>query len=358
MIKKATAVLTLLVLCGLLPATAQEAQPAQPEMKAKAKEAMGEAGEMADKAKAKAEEAKTTAKEAESMADEAEAKATEMAGEAEKKAAKMADEAKGKMDEAGEVMAADATLEEVLESHYEAVGGVDAWKSVEAVRLDGIMRMGPGMEAPFTITMKRPENIRLEFQVQGMTGIQASNGTTSWMVMPFMGKTDPEEMPADMAEQFKQQADIEGPLFDWAAKGHQVELVGKVKMEGTDAYQVKVTRENGDVSHQYLDTDHYMVFKQEGRANVQGQQMDIETDLGDYKEVCLATSTEVDDDNPCEGDRLILAYSIESKPKGMPSGQAITINSVTINPDDVADDYFAMPAKKAADSNEAAKSGE
>ena len=144
--------------------------------------------------------------------------------------------------------------------------------------------MGPGMEAPFTMTMQRPDKIRLEFTFQGMTGIQASDGEIAWMVMPFMGKNDPEEMPADMAKQLKEQADIEGPLFGWDDKGHTVELLGVEEMEGTDVYKLKLTRDSGDVRYHYLDSEYYVTVKQEGKTKVQGQEMEIETAIGDYKE--------------------------------------------------------------------------
>jgi outer membrane lipoprotein-sorting protein len=303
MMKKATALLALLVLCSLAPAAAQEPQEA-----------------MAAKAEEMAQEAEGMVEKAEEMVAEAESAAKDDG----------------------------ATLDEVLAAHYEALGGTEAWASVESVRFEGTMSMGPGMEAPFKMTMKRPGMIRLEFTFQGMTGIQAFDGDTAWMVMPFMGKNDPEEMAADMAEQLQEQADIDGPLFDWADKGHQVELLGVVDMEGTEAYKVKLTRKNGKVRHHYLDTEYYVTIKQEGKTMVQGQEMDIETSIGDYKELCLATSMMVDDDNPCEGGAVMVPHAIESKPKGAPAGQAITINTVSVNPGDIEGEYFAMPAAEPA----------
>ncbi len=228
------------------------------------------------------------------------------------------------------------TLDELLEAHYEAVGGKENWDRVEAVRFAGVMSMGPGMEAPFTMTMKRPDQIRLEFTFQGMTGIQASDGETAWMVMPFMGKTDPEEMPAEQAEQLKEQADIEGPLFDW-------------EVEGTEAYKVKVTLANGETRYHFLDSEYFVTIRQESQTTIQGQEIEIETTIGDYKELCLETSSLVDDETPCEGAVLLLPFSIEGKPKGAPSGQVITIETVTINPDGIADDYFSMPAAPVAE---------
>ena len=45
--------------------------------------------------------------------------------------------------------------------------------------------------------MARPNKMRMEFTIQGMTGVQAYDGKTGWMVMPFMGKKDPEPMSGD-----------------------------------------------------------------------------------------------------------------------------------------------------------------
>ena len=332
MIKRATALLALLALAGLLPATAQTPPEA----------------EKVEKVEKMAKEAEKTAVKAEEMAGKAEemaGKAEEMAGETEEMAGE-AEEMAGEAEDDG------ATLEEVLESHYEALGGSEAWGTVEAVRFDGTMMMGPGMEAPFKMTMKRPDLIRLEFEFQGMTGIQASDGTTAWMVMPFMGKNDPEEMPADMAKQLKEQADIEGPLFDWADKGHELELLGVEEMEGTKVYKLKLTRDSGDVRYHYLDGDYFVTVKQEGKTKIQGQEVEVESAIGDYKEICLATSMVVDEENPCEGDVLVMPHSIESKPKGAPSGQTITITGVVVNPDDITADYFDMPAKPAAEPEE------
>ena len=347
MMKRTVALLALVALFGVLPAVAQEPQE---ETTAKAQQVVEDAMKMADEAEGMADEAEGMADEAEGMAGEAEG----MVGEPKE----MVGDAEGMVEDAEEAMAGGGpTLEEVLESHYEAIGGTDAWASVDSVRFEGTMSMGPGMEAPFSMTMKRPGNIRLEFSFQGMTGIQASDGTTAWMVMPFMGNNDPEEMPDEQAEQLNEQADIEGPLFDWADKGHTLELLGSEKMEGTDVYKLKLTRKNGKVRYQYLDTDYFMIIKQEGKTVVQGQEMDIETAIGDYKEVCLETSTLVDDEQPCEGDVLVLPYSIESKPKGAPAGQAITIETVTVN-SEVEDGYFAMPPKPEPAETETVKPGE
>ena len=227
---------------------------------------------------------------------------------------------------AGPVTAQNLTLDQVLAKHYEAIGGLDNWKQVQSFRATGRMALMPGTEAPFVMTAKRPLKVRIEFTFQGMTGIQAFDGTTAWMVMPFMGKTEPEPMPPEMSKDVIEQGDIDGPLVGYREDGHQVELVGVADMEGTKAYQIKVTLKSGDVQHHYLDAEHFVTIKIEGSRTMQGTTVDFEQILSDYKEV----------------GGLMMPYSIEARPKGAPSGQVITIDTVELNVA-VDDTIFAMP---------------
>src|SRR5512143_2868401 len=84
------------------------------------------------------------------------------------------------------------TVDDILTKYYDACGGLDKLKKLNSMRVTGTITMGQGMEAPFTIERKRPGMRRMEFTLQGMTGIQAFDGTRTWSVMPFMGKKDPE----------------------------------------------------------------------------------------------------------------------------------------------------------------------
>ena len=184
------------------------------------------------------------------------------------------------------------------------------------------------MEAPITLKWERPSKVRMEFTIQGMTGIQAYDGETGWMVMPFMGKKDPEKMTADDLKEVQEMADLfDGPLLDYAAKGHKVELMGKESVEGTEVYKLKLTRASGDVSMIYIDAEAYLEIKSEGKRKGPQGEVEIESSQGDFKEV----------------DGLLFPMSMESKPKGAPAGQTITVEKVELNAAVQASD-FAMPA--------------
>ena len=168
------------------------------------------------------------------------------------------------------------TADELVAKSLQAQGGADKMKAMQSVKMSGKMKMGP-MEAPFSIVKARPDEMRMEFTIQGMTGIQAFDGTTGWMVMPFQGKKDPEAIGEDDRKELAEQADIDGPLLNYKEKGNKVELVGKEQVEGTDAYKLKITLKNGSVRYYYLDADTYLDIKQEGKRKMRGTEIDGET---------------------------------------------------------------------------------
>jgi outer membrane lipoprotein-sorting protein len=239
------------------------------------------------------------------------------------------------------VMAADMTVDEIVAANLEAKGGEAAWIAMQSGRMSGTMRMGGGaagaIELPFTVEFKKPDKIRLEFTMQGMTAVQAYDGTTGWSILPFMGKTEPEEMAEDQVKQLKDQADFEGVLVNYKEKGNTVELMGEEEVDGTPAYKLKVTKANGDVDTLYLDKEYYVEFKIESEAEVQGSKVMVSTVLGDYKEV----------------DGLLFAHSMEMSYGGGEAQQVITIDSIELGVD-LPDDRFAMPAKAEAPAEEPA----
>src|SRR2546430_7449009 len=123
-------------------------------------------------------------------------------------------------------------------------------------------------------------------------------------------------MSEDMLKDMKDEADFDGPLFDYKTKGNKVEYIGKEDVQGSPAYKLKLTTKQGMESNLYIDADTYLLIKSQSKRKIQGQEVEGETTFGDYKEV--------------EG--MMLAHSIEIHAKGAPSGQIITIEKYELNP--------------------------
>src|SRR5271155_4768411 len=50
----------------------------------------------------------------------------------------------------------DLTLDEILDRHFKAQGGIEKMKSVKTIRMTGKMTFGPGMEFPGVLIQSRP----------------------------------------------------------------------------------------------------------------------------------------------------------------------------------------------------------
>ncbi len=178
------------------------------------------------------------------------------------------------------------TVDQLVAKNIEAKGGAEALHALQSLRLSGKLLVNDGqIELGFVQTRKRPEAIRNEATLQGMTAIDAYDGKEGWKISPFQGRKDPEKMSADDTKELVEDADMDGPLVDWKAKGSTVENLGTEDVDGTAAHKLKVVRKNGDVTYVYLDPDHFLEIRMVTQRIEHGAQMETETDVGDYEKV-------------------------------------------------------------------------
>ena len=219
------------------------------------------------------------------------------------------------------------TAEEIVAKYIKTVGGMEKIQAVKTLRRTGKFTGGGGFEAVIVEETKRPNKVRQEFSLQGLTQITAYDGKAGWKVEPWGGKKDPEPLGEEEMKQIIEDADLEGPLINYQQKGNKVEFVGMEPVEGTDAFKLKVTLANGDVRYYYLDTDYYVPVKIETRRIIRGAEREYETTLGDYKEVA----------------GWYLPYSNESGVKRSEATQKITYEKIEANVP-IDDSRFRAPA--------------
>ncbi|HST30973.1 MAG TPA: hypothetical protein VLK27_09075 [Chthoniobacterales bacterium] len=185
-----------------------------------------------------------------------------------------------------EMPATAPTLDELVAKNIEAKGGSQAIHALQSLRRTGTMLVNEGkIRLAYTQIKKRPLEVRTEATLQGMTAVQAFDGTEGWQISPFQGRKDPERMSADDVKALMEDAEMDGPLVDWKEKGSTIEYVGREDVDGTDAYKIKVTRKNGDINFVYLDPDHFLEIRILTQRVQQGALVETETDLGDYEKI-------------------------------------------------------------------------
>lgn len=230
------------------------------------------------------------------------------------------------------VYAQNETLEEILQQHFE-VKNQEKLNTVQTVTATGkVVLQGGALELPFTMKQKREDMVRIDAQLQGMNGVlMAYNGNTGWTLAPWSGSTEPQDLPADQLSNAKESADIDSPLYNYEEKGHQLELMGMDEVEGTPTYKLKLTKSNGDVNYYYMDSENYVPLKITSITTVQGNEVESEQYLSNYK--------------PVNG--IIMAHTIDNRYNGM-SQMQIIIDEYKLN-EEIADSYFDKPSDSTGD---------
>jgi hypothetical protein len=219
------------------------------------------------------------------------------------------------------------TADELIAKNIQARGGMEKMKAIKTLRVTAKFEGGGGFTASVGQENERPNLIRQSFTLQGMTAVQAYDGSTGWQIQPFGGKKDPELMGEDDLRDLLLDADFDGPLVDYQAKGSTVEYLGHDVVDGDDALRLKVTLKNGDIIYDYLDPDTYIEIRREIQQFIRGSVRDRVVGLGSYK--------------PVAG--VMYPFSISQGTKAHPDDQTTTIQkieaNVTIDPAD-----FNLPA--------------
>jgi hypothetical protein len=225
------------------------------------------------------------------------------------------------------VSASSQTAEELVSKNIEAKGGMDKIKAIKTWRMTGKL-IGGGITATTGQENMRPNLVRETFSLQGMTAVQAYDGSTGWQIQPFGGRKDPELMGEDDMRDLLMDSDFDGPLVDYKLKGNTVEYLGHDVVDGDDALRLKVTLKNGDLIYFYLDPDTYLEIRKETQEFIRGSVRENVFDLGSYK--------------PIAG--VMYPFSIASGPKNDPSSwQTVTVEKIDVNiPLDASE--FALPA--------------
>jgi hypothetical protein len=208
-------------------------------------------------------------------------------------------------------------LDDLVAKNVQARGGIAALHAMHSLTLRGKLLVNDGqIELGFVQIVERPSNIRVEASIQGLTQVQAYNGTVGWQINPFQGRKDPERLSADDIKSLAETVeDFDGSLVDWKSKGNKLEYLGTEDVDGTPAYKIKLTRQSGDTEYVYLDPDHYLEIRLLSQRTEHGVTVETETDLGDYEKI--------------QG--VFVPFSVESGRKGSTDRQKLIVSSAKVN---------------------------
>jgi hypothetical protein len=218
-------------------------------------------------------------------------------------------------------------LQAILDAHFEAIGQKNLINFNTLVATGKLHQMG--MEMPFKTITKRPDKTYIEAEIQGAKMKQGWDGKNGWMVAPWTGSAEAIDLTGPDLRSLQDAADMDGPLWDYEAKGHMLELTGTEDMEGTEVYVLKLSRKDGNIDYMYMDSENYVVLKMVSKTIINGSETEVESQMSNFQDV----------------DGYIMAFTIEQTFDGQP-GMNLNIEKVTWN-DVVNDSIFSKPAAPA-----------
>jgi hypothetical protein len=221
------------------------------------------------------------------------------------------------------------TADELIAKNIEARGGMEKIMAIKTIRMTGRFTGRFRRSSRTMLTMQenaRPNLVRETVSQQGMTQVDAYDGTAGWQIQPFGGRKDPQLMGEDNLRNLLLDADFDGPLVEYKDKGSTIEYLGHDVVDGDDALRLQVTLKNGDIIYDYLDPDTFMEIRREVRQFIRGSERDRVVSLGSYK--------------PVAG--VMFPFWIAQGPRNNPEAQTYMWQKVEVNvPIDPAD--FALP---------------
>ena len=203
-------------------------------------------------------------------------------------------------------------LDRVLALNYEARGGLEKLRAIDAVRATATMSL-PGMEIPFTVLMRRPNRMYIEGDFGDAALIQAHDGEGSWGLAP--GESRPSALEGEAAAALASDAAMNAPWFEYGASGFEVELAGRERLDGgEEVWKLVVAGPAGPVQ-MFIGVEDGLEKKRISRADFGMGVEDTTTVFEDYREVGGLTVAHRQTASTGMGDFALVFDSFEIDPE-------------------------------------------
>ncbi len=146
------------------------------------------------------------------------------------------------------------TAKEIIDKNIELSGGLNNWKLLNSVLLQGRVTLGINDEYPIKIYQQRPNLTKTTITIgKKETAVEGYNGTKGYAMNYAANKI--QEYPNYIAESF------DNDFIDWENKGFEAKYLGKEKIDDIYCHKLELTK-NVNKSIYFFDTKTYMLLKE------------------------------------------------------------------------------------------------
>lgn len=175
------------------------------------------------------------------------------------------------------------TLDEIVDKHITAMGGKEKLLNLKTLRMNGSLTV-QGADVSVTVTKSHMVGVRTDISVMGTENYQIATPEKGIVFMPIFGQTAPSSMEDDQLKAGQAAMDAQGALVNYKEKGTEVVLVGKEKVDGAEAYNLKLTYKTGFVVNYYLDATTFRLIKNSYKVKMRGEEVDAGSTYSNYKQ--------------------------------------------------------------------------
>ena len=230
------------------------------------------------------------------------------------------------------------TADEIIAKYFENTGGLAKWKALQGIKCTGKANQ-QGMEFPVEFVFMKDGKQLTKFTLQGKEIKQGVyDGTTLWG-LNFMNQKA-EKRDAEATENFKANLAGEYPFvfLNHKEKGYKVELLGKEKVDGTETFKLKFTKNpikvdgkpEESIQFYYFDSENFVpLMIEEEIKSGPGKGMISQNKFSDFQEV----------------NGLMIPFSWAHGAKGQPNQPPIVMSNIELDPK-IDNSTFAFPTEK------------
>ncbi len=232
--------------------------------------------------------------------------------------------------------AAAQTVDEIVAHNLAARGGLDRIRAVTSKRIAARQSSDPDGESTLLIEQRRGESgpqIRISVTLDGVTLVRAFDGVRAWSQLIPAGRSPlpPVHLAGDEVSNLAEDAEFDGPLVDWRARGITVRYDGRAPLGGREAYKLMVRLKDGNVFYYYLDPATWLETRTVGGRDTGGREVLIESQFRDYRR---------------SGGQMV-AFRVDSQTPETGRSQSLTVDRIDWNPG-IPESRFRFPSGSSA----------